>query len=132
MFIFMGLSSLTSDARIIFQQATVYYGNCTLYHRELRSDNKVHYRVISTGTGKVVINRSAKTFYFYYNGKLVFNYKGYENYADNQQGGEGFTFDASSDAHRLSAERSFNFNTGMVMGGDMGYNFEITNYQTAQ
>jgi len=109
------------------QRVDVYSGNCTCYKKTLVETNKVKYTPIGKGFGKVVINRTAKTFNFFYDSKLIVSAKNYDSYLDGNEGGEGFTFDSSSDAHRFTAERLFRINTGMVFGGSLGYEYEISN-----
>jgi len=109
---------------------SVYSGNCT-YYRKIWANadsNSIHYEPLSTGFAKVVINRTAKKLYFYYNSKLIFHYFGFLNDTDYVNGGEGFTFDSDADAHRYIAEHTFLLNTER-MYSDLGYQYAITNYK---
>lgn len=105
----------------------IYSGKCTYSEKELNG-NLMTLKPISSGFAKVVINRKLKKLYFYYNNELVFHYFGYSSYTDDIEGGEGFTFDSDADAHRFTAERVFQLNTERIMGGQLGYQYEIVNY----
>ncbi|WP_113661522.1 hypothetical protein [Pedobacter nanyangensis] len=109
---------------------TVYSGNCTLYKLTLVKPNKKKYTPVKTAFAKVVIDKSSKRFTFFFDGKQVGSWSSFDSYVDNQQGGEGFTMDYEWSAHRFTAERTFNiYNSGRSYGGELGYEYEITNYK---
>lgn len=102
-----------------------YSGHCIYYKKELVP--KAKYIPISKGFAKAIVNETERKFYFYYNNKLVFVYFGYISKADGIES-QDFTFDSDADAYISIAKKRIELNTEMEMGGQLGYQYEITNY----
>lgn len=108
----------------------IYSGSCSLYKRTFVPPNHISSQLVSKSFGKLVISRSPKSFNFYYDGKLVFSRKDFDSYEDTNQGGEGYTSYNGINGHRLTAERVVElYVTDILNPGDMGYQYEITNYK---
>lgn len=106
----------------------IYSGSCTYYKKTFIQPNHVKYTAISRGFGKLVVNRTAKTLNFYYNGQLIFSRDSYDSYIDGNLGGEGFTSYNGAGAFRYIAERKLDVDVGETFG-NLGYQYEISDYK---
>lgn len=111
--------------------STVYSGSCTLYKRRFVEPNSKQSTKIKTAFAKVVIDKSTKRFSFFFDGKQVGSWSGFNSYVDGEQGGEGFDMSNEWSAYRLTAKRTFNIYKNNIgyKGSDLGYEYEITNYE---
>jgi hypothetical protein len=100
---------------------TIYSGNCICYKKTIENGaTKMRYTPVDEGFGKLIIGSNKKSFNFYFKDKLIFTKSEYDSYYD-QEGGQGFTSDASAEAHRYIAEKKLDVEYN-------GYQFEIVHY----
>lgn len=129
--VYNGNSATNSSIGTTATTSTVYSGNCTLYKRTFVKPNNKQYTTIKTAFAKVVIDKSAMRFSFFFDGKQVGNWSNFNSHVDGQQGGEGFDMNGEWSAYRLTAERTFTIYKSNIgyNGNDLGYEYEITNYK---